>query len=94
MVMNLIDFGMDIDEAINAPRISFVEPDSIAVERTIPVEILEGLRSRGHNVREVRALGNAHGLTILYDREGRPAAFKGTADRRGGGLAAGYSPDS
>ena len=36
MVMNLIDFGMSIDEALAAPRISFVEPDVLSVEEGIP----------------------------------------------------------
>jgi gamma-glutamyltranspeptidase/glutathione hydrolase len=31
MVMNLVDFGMDIQAALSAPRISFVEPDTIVV---------------------------------------------------------------
>ena len=36
MLMNLLDFGMDIQQAINAPRISFAEPDELLVEDTIP----------------------------------------------------------
>jgi gamma-glutamyltranspeptidase / glutathione hydrolase len=36
MVMNLVDFGMDILEAVAAPRVSFIEPDTIAVEAGHP----------------------------------------------------------
>jgi gamma-glutamyltranspeptidase/glutathione hydrolase len=90
MVMNLVDFGMDIQTAIAAPRISFREPDSLAVEGGIPAGVTAELSRLGHNVREVGGLGNAHGLTITYDRDGRPRLFEGGADPRGQGLAAGY----
>jgi gamma-glutamyltranspeptidase/glutathione hydrolase len=90
MVMNLIDFGMPIEEAIAAARISFVEPDVLAVEDGIPVDVRAALKALGHDVRVVRALGNAHGLSLAYDSEGRPVRFRGGADPRGAGLAKGY----
>jgi gamma-glutamyltranspeptidase/glutathione hydrolase len=90
MVMNLVDFGMDIQAAIAAPRISFSEPDSLAVESGIPGGVIAELTLLGHSVREAGGLGNAHGLTITYDRDGRPHLFEGGADPRGRGLAAGY----
>jgi len=93
MVMNLIDFKMNILEAIVAGRISFIEPDTIAVEESIPSEVREELTAMGHKIRVVRALGNAHGLAIEYDAAGKPMRFTGGADPRGEGAAAGYSPD-
>jgi gamma-glutamyltranspeptidase/glutathione hydrolase len=90
MVMNLVDFKMDIHEAIATPRISFAEPDSILVENRIAASIQNALKDRGHNIRAVRGLGNAHGLTIEYNSEGKPARFLGAADIRGTGLAKGY----
>jgi gamma-glutamyltranspeptidase/glutathione hydrolase len=88
IVMNLIDFSMDIQAAIAAPRISFAQPDQIIIERTIPDAVQQGLRSRGHTLRPVDAIGNAHGLVIEY-RDGRPVRFLGGADPRGRGRAAG-----
>jgi len=88
-VMNLVDFRMDIARAIAAGRISFVEPDDLAVEPTISQEVRGELAAMGHRVRVFR-LGNAHGLTIEYDAAGRPARFLGAADPRGIGLAIGY----
>ena len=90
IVMNLIDFGMPIDEAIAAPRVSFVEPDVLAVEEGIPADVRAALAAMGHNVRVVRALGNAHGLTIAYDSDGNPMTYRGGADPRGNGSAKGY----
>ncbi|HXF04609.1 MAG TPA: gamma-glutamyltransferase [Blastocatellia bacterium] len=91
IVMNLVDFGMTIEQAIASPRISFVEPDTIAVERTIPAPVRAQLVERGHKLRVLDALGNAHGLTIEYDRQGRPVRFTGSADPRGEGMALGLS---
>jgi len=88
MVMNIIDFGMDIGAAIDAPRVSFVEPDRIVVEEGIDAAVVAELEARGHNVGR-STLGNAHGLSIEYGPDGRPVAFAGAADRRGSGLAQG-----
>ncbi len=90
ILMNLLDFGMDIRAAIAAPRISFVEPDVLAIEESIPEAVRQDLAARGHNVKAVQRLGNAHGLTLEYDASGRPVRFTGAADPRGGGLAEGY----
>jgi len=43
-----------------------------------------------YKLRIVRALGNAHALTIDYDAGGRVRGFTGAADPRGSGLAKGY----
>ena len=88
MVMNMIDFHMDVQQAITAPRLSFVEPDIIAVDPGVPEGLRKELTKLGHNVR-VRLLGNAHGLTVEYDKRGRPERFTGGADPRGEGKAMG-----
>jgi len=90
MVMNLIDFEMNILDALSAPRISFIEPDWIATEREIPRHVVETLFSLGHKVRSVGGLGLAHGLAIQYGKDGTPIRFTGAADPRGSGLAQGY----
>ena len=89
VVMNLVDFDMDA-QAIAAPRISFAEPDTLSVEESIAEDVRRGLESRGHKLRIVRNLGNAHALAIEYDARGRVRGFTGAADPRGSGLAKGY----
>jgi gamma-glutamyltranspeptidase/glutathione hydrolase len=94
MVMNLIDFGMDIQKAISSPRVSFSEPDRIRVEEGISQQVIDRLRTVGHKIEVVpvsRGLGNAHGLTILYGKDGKPEKFQGAADPRGNGLAKGLN---
>ncbi len=92
MVMNLIDFRMDILEAISAPRVSFSEPDRIYLEEGISPEVIEKLQAVGHNIivlKKPGGLGNAHGLFIHYGKAGKPERFSGAADPRGAGLAKG-----
>lgn len=89
MVMNLIDFGMDVENAVAAARVSFVEPDLLAVEEGVPEEVRQALEALGHKLSVVQALGNAHALSIDYDAEGRPVRFVGAADPRGEGTARG-----
>jgi gamma-glutamyltranspeptidase/glutathione hydrolase len=91
MVMNLVDFKMDVHRALAAPRISFSEPDVIAVEEGIRASVRRGLEAKGHTLRVVRGLGNAHALTIEYDARGRVRRLTGAADPRGAGLAKGVN---
>ena len=93
MVMNLIDFGLDVQEALASPRVSFIEPDTIAVEEGIGKDIIKKLKTLGHKLRLVKrpgGLGNAHALIIEYDKDGQPLRFRGASDPRGHGLALGY----
>jgi gamma-glutamyltranspeptidase / glutathione hydrolase len=86
IVMNMIDFRMDVQQAIAAPRMSFVEPDFTALDEGVPEATRKQLASLGHNI-QVRRLGNAHGLTVEYDAKGIPQRFTGGADPRGEGAA-------
>ncbi|HSR69879.1 MAG TPA: gamma-glutamyltransferase [Acidobacteriota bacterium] len=90
MVMNLIDYRMDMAEAISAPRLSFIEPQFIAIEAGFGQDVLDTLQGYGHQLRPDARLGNAHGLTITYDEQGRPDGFTAASDPRGSGLAKGY----
>jgi gamma-glutamyltranspeptidase/glutathione hydrolase len=88
IVLNAIDFRMDVQQAIAAPRLSFIEPDVTAVDEGVPEAVRKELAALGHNVR-VQRLGNAHGLAIEYDPKGGPRRFTGGADPRGEGAAIG-----
>lgn len=90
IVMNLVDFGMDVYQALDAGRISFAEPDVLLVEDRIPEDVRRALESRGHTLRVTRGIGNAHALTIEYGPNGTVTRFTGAADPRGGGRSSGY----
>jgi gamma-glutamyltranspeptidase/glutathione hydrolase len=93
MVINLIDFRMDVQQAISAPRVSFVEPNLIAADHGVTELVVNRLKAMGHRL-VTRNLGNAHGLAIEYDAKGKAVRFTGGADPRGEGAAIGLSTAS
>jgi gamma-glutamyltranspeptidase/glutathione hydrolase len=98
VLTNLLEFGMDPQEAIERPRfvqgrVRPTDPDDrLRVERRVPARVLATLRRRGHPVDVVAAfavpMGQAHALTVGSDGEG--VLLAGGADPRGDGLALGY----
>lgn len=94
IMTNVIDFGMSMDEAIEAPRftcrVKGTKPDALQVESRLPELTVEALKLRGHSLK-VRGdydlyFGGAQG--ILFDNE--KAILIGGADSRRDGAAVGY----
>jgi gamma-glutamyltranspeptidase / glutathione hydrolase len=92
---NLLDYRMEIQEAIERPRFVYgrIDPDdtdtdSARIESRVPAEVREGLVRRGHSVVPVSdwfvRTGHAHGITF------RDGTLAGGADPRGDGAAIGY----
>jgi gamma-glutamyltranspeptidase/glutathione hydrolase len=92
ILRNVVDYGMTLDRAIDAPRIhhGFV-PDEIRYEgaHPPPKATLAELARRGHRLSaKTRSIGDANSIAIA---EGVPYGY---ADPRGGGLAAAARPAS
>ena len=85
-VSNLVDYGMDVQAAIDAPRV-FFEGDKTVVERGIPAATIKGLSGRGHDVM-VRPvpLGGGQAIRIDWER----GVLIGGSDGRKDGCALGY----
>jgi gamma-glutamyltranspeptidase/glutathione hydrolase len=84
---NLFDFGLDLQEALDLPRV-FVTPDGpVEAEIGVPAEALEGLKQRGHEIEPSgRPLGG--GQAIWIDRA--EGVLTGASDPRKDGCALGY----
>ena len=89
LAINLIDFEMDLQTAVDTPRVAFTEPDVLLVDERVPEPVRAELGAMGHTVRPTRGIGLPHALRIEYDAEGRPTRFVGAADSRGVGTAVG-----
>ena len=65
---NLIDHGMSVQEAVEAPRI-WTQGYGVEVESAVPADVLAALRDRGH---DVAAVGNVAGgmSAIQFDADG------------------------
>ncbi|MCC7348417.1 MAG: gamma-glutamyltransferase [Variibacter sp.] len=85
-VSNLTDYGMDVQAAIDLPRL-FFEGDQTVVENGIPAGARTGLTARGHAV-AARPLPLGGGQAIVIDWE--RGVLKGGSDPRKDGCALGY----
>jgi gamma-glutamyltranspeptidase/glutathione hydrolase len=86
-IINTIDFGMDVQQAVSAPRVHHQwVPDKLRVEAAIPADVVEGLRARGHNV-EVSDWDWSVAEVIAIDPE--TGWHTGGSDPRSQGLALG-----
>ncbi len=94
LAINLIDFEMDAQTAVDTPRVAFAEPDVLLVDERVSETVRADLASMGHNVRPTRGIGLPHVLRIEYDADGRPARFIGAADSSGVGTAVGLHAET
>ena len=86
MVLNMIDYGMDVQAAMDMPR-AFYEGNVTLVERGMPAATVEGLKARGHEVAvEPSPWGGAQAIKIDWDR----GVLVGGSEPRKDGCALGY----
>jgi gamma-glutamyltranspeptidase/glutathione hydrolase len=89
ILMNIIDYGMDIQQAINAPRIH-CEGSDLSLESNLAKETQAALVLKGHTVKPRKPMdlffGGAQGIII----DPKTGKLYGGADPRRDGFAAGY----
>ena len=81
IIFNLIDFNMTMQQAIDAPKIAFVEPNSIRVDNDLPEYIFQSLIEKGHKAFR-GSIGNAHGIKILCNNSEEITGFDIGTDKR------------
>jgi gamma-glutamyltranspeptidase/glutathione hydrolase len=86
IVLNMLDYGMDVQQAIDAPRF-FFEGEQTVVERGTPAATIDGLKARGHDVVFAPTPWGG-GQTIKIDWE-RGVLIAGSEPRKDG-CALGY----
>ncbi|MEA2924973.1 MAG: gamma-glutamyltranspeptidase / glutathione hydrolase [Alphaproteobacteria bacterium] len=86
VITNMVDYGMDVQAAIDAPRAFFLG-DSAVVERGLPEATVDGLLARHHDViRAPSPWGGAQAIGIDWQR----GVLIGGSDPRKDGCALGY----
>ncbi|ADD06578.1 gamma-glutamyltransferase [Natrialba magadii ATCC 43099] len=95
MVTRLVDFGYDVQQAIEAPRWLMgrtwgTESRDLSLEGRISDEVIRGLRVRGQPTKVLADWDDnmGHAQAIRFDRE--RGWLEGGADPRGDGAALGY----
>jgi gamma-glutamyltranspeptidase/glutathione hydrolase len=99
VLVNMIDFGMNVQEAGEAPRIEHVgsptptgkpgdpKGGTLNAERGIPAAVLRDLERRGHQVSVVLTNGGGYQAILIDPRTGM---LHGGSEARKDGCAAGY----
>ena len=91
MIMNVFDHGMNVQAAIEAPRLTATHPGTLVnVETRIPDPVLRALERRGHEFNRLGdwSPGVGGGQGIMVDPDS--GAFMGGADPRRDGYAIGW----
>jgi gamma-glutamyltranspeptidase/glutathione hydrolase len=87
ILMGVVDFGLDIQEAVNAPRFHHQWlPDAIDVEDRLSPDTMNLLRSKGHTLKAAHFWGD--GECIMVDP--KTGERLGASDGRNNGKAVGY----
>jgi gamma-glutamyltranspeptidase / glutathione hydrolase len=93
VLINLVDRGMNLQQAIDAPRIRYISGKGVMLEDTLPPSVISELVQRGHE-RVLPPEGIKHralmggGQAIMIDPD--TGALSGASDPRKDGLAIGY----
>jgi gamma-glutamyltranspeptidase/glutathione hydrolase len=83
---NVVDFGMDVQAAIDLPRL-FYEGETTVAESGMPAQTIADLRGLGHDI-AVRQQPLGGGQAIAIDRA--RGVLIGGSDPRKDGCALGY----
>ncbi|MCK5651665.1 MAG: gamma-glutamyltransferase, partial [Gemmatimonadetes bacterium] len=86
LLLNLVLFGMDPQEAVDAPRFRSYDGTRLALESPIPDDVRDALTALGHEIISERgvAFGGAQVIIRL------PQGYAGASDPRKDGMAAGH----
>jgi gamma-glutamyltranspeptidase/glutathione hydrolase len=78
MLVNIIDYRLNIAEAAERPRIYQVGADGpLQLEESIPEDLVAGLKAKGHKVQRSQIIGSTQSIMI-----GPDGVFYGAADTR------------
>jgi len=86
LLTNLFEYGMDLQEAIDFPRV-FPFDGHVEVEHTVPEAVRAELTAMGHNlVQPAKPIGGAQAIAINWDT----GVLSGGSEPRKDGMAIGY----
>jgi gamma-glutamyltranspeptidase/glutathione hydrolase len=85
VILNVVDFGMNVQRAIDAPRFHHQwQPDKLYLEDGFSPDTVDLLRSRGHAIDRIQNVAIVEAIAV------HNGWLEGGSDGRGHGKAAGY----
>lgn len=89
VIMNTIDFGLDPQSALDAPRWQWMQEKIVAVENRFPHHLAQDLRAMGHDIR-IELEPNTFGRGQIIWRNPETGVFVGGTDTRTDGVVAAW----
>jgi gamma-glutamyltranspeptidase/glutathione hydrolase len=90
MLLHILDFGMSIQEAIEAPRFRYYEGRRVQMEDRVPAKTRKALQALGHQIESIGdwswSVGGGQGIL----RHPESGVLQGGADPRRDGYAVGF----
>ena len=91
VVVNMVDFGLDPQAALNALRFSVQFDSGVALEEGLPKSTLRDLLGRGHNAFMVEGYDrHTFGGGQVIERDGNGGVLRGGSEPRRDGCAVGW----
>ena len=87
LLLNLLVFDMDLQDAVDAPRFRSMGGTSVRLESPISDEVSAALEAMGHRIAYGGSFGGAQAILRL------PKGWAAGSDPRKDGMAAGHKPD-
>ena len=88
MVVNTLDYGMNPQASLDAPRWRWDAGRTVAIEPNVPAEVEAGLRARGHEVVREETTGGYGRGQIIWKLAG--GGYVAGSDPRADGAAVAY----
>jgi gamma-glutamyltranspeptidase/glutathione hydrolase len=87
IIVNVVDFGMNIQDALDAPRWRSLSGTVIGLEPSIGEDVRKGLEAKGYKITEQDVYFGGAQAIVLEPESGN---LLGASDKRIGGIALGY----
>lgn len=89
VLTNILDLGLDVQRAIDAPRWGYTGEAGLQLEERFPPSLVEELRALGHQVSLLHPWSITSGRAQVIVRDPQSGAYVGGSDSRGEGCALG-----
>ena len=89
-LVNLIDFGLEPQQALDAPRFSVRLGEGVAIENTVRPKVIQDLATRGHRLMVSEPHGLLFGSGQIIKRDAATGVLTGGSEPRADGLAIGW----
>ena len=89
-IVNMVDFGLEPQQALDAPRFSVRLGEGIAIENTVSSDVIRDLASRDHRLLVSQPHGLLFGSGQIITRDPETGVITGGSEPRADGFAVGW----